>query len=150
MRSIHRKTEDPTDEEVNMFKTGVVEFQEKFYSLKWVPAANQIHRLSHLAFFMQSRTLKSIGAFSLEGLEHGNFSAKDGELRRVWKGDTKQGNVQLFRLLRFQSSPTLTTALKLMEVEKRKPMKCSNCGVLGHRRTSKKCSLYSEKQSNDD
>ena len=113
-------------------------------------AANQIHRLSHLAFFMQSRTFKSIGAFSLEGLEHGNFSAKDGELRRVWKGDTKQGNFQLFRLLRLQSSPTLVKAMEKIEMEKRKPMKCSKCGQLGHRRTSKKCSLYIDEPVDDE
>ena len=109
-----------------------------------MPAANQIHRLSHLAFFMQSRSFKSIGAFSLEGLEHGNFSAKDGEQRRVWKGDTKQGNFQLFRLLRLQSSPTLVKSLEKIEMEKRRPMKCSKCGQLGHRRTGKNCGLYND------
>ena len=150
MRSVHKSNEDPTDEDVARFIKWVEKFQELFFSLKWVPAANQIHRLSHLAFFMQSRSFKSIGAFSLEGLEHGNFSAKDGEQRRVWKGDTKQGNFQLFRLLRLQSSPTLVKAMEKIEMEKRRPMKCSKCGQLGHRRTSKKCGLYNDGTVDDE
>lgn len=142
MRSVHKRKEDPTDDDIELFKSWVIEFQEKFSSLKWVPAANQIHRLSHLAFFMQSRPIKSIGAYSLEGLEHGNFSTKDGELRRVWKGNTKESNKQLFQLLRLQSSPTLRNVVKQLEVDGRKEMKCTKCGVSGHKRTSKKCSLY--------
>jgi hypothetical protein len=150
MRSVHKSNVDPTDEDVARFIHWAEKFQELFFSLKWVPAANQIHRLSHIAFFMQSRVFKSIGAFSLEGLEHGNFSAKDGEQRRIWKGDTKQGNLQLFRLLRFQSSPTLVKAMENIEMEKRKPMKCSKCGQLGHRRTSKKCSLFNDGTVDDE
>ena len=142
MRSVHKRKEDPSDDEVKLFKSWVVEFQEKFFSLKWVPAANQIHRLSHIAFFMQSSSIRSIGAYSLEGLEHGNFSTKDGEIRRIWKGNTKEGNKQLFRHLRFQSSPTLRNAVKQLEVDKRKQMTCSKCGVLGHSKTSKRCHMY--------
>ena len=83
MRAIHKSSKDPTDDEIEQFRTWVIEFQEKIFSLKWVPVANQIHRLSHLAFFMQSKPIRSIGAYSLEGLDHGNFSTKDSERRRV-------------------------------------------------------------------
>ena len=72
MRSILKSNADPSLQSIELFKLMVTEFQEKLYSLKWVPAANQVHRLSHVAFFMQSRELNSIGAMSLEGLEHGN------------------------------------------------------------------------------
>merc|ERR1712096_155512 len=144
MRSVHKRKEDPSDDGVKLFKSWVVEFQEKFFSLKWVPAANQIHRLSHIAFFMQSSSIRSIGAYSLEGLEHGNFSTKDGEIRRIWKGNTKEGNKQLFRHLRFQSSPTLRNAVKQLEVDKRKQMTCSKCGVLVKRARGVTCMVWSQ------
>ena len=75
-------------------------------------------------------------------LEHGNFTAKDGELRRVWKGNSKEGNKQLFRLMRLQSSPTLRKVIKKLELGKRKQMKCSRCNDLGHKRNSKKYLLF--------
>jgi hypothetical protein len=142
MRAIHKSSKDPTDDEIEQFKTWVIEFQEKIFSLSWVPVANQIHRLSHLAFFMQSKPIKSIGAYSLEGLEHGNFSTKDGEMRRVWKGNSKEGNKQLFRLLRMQSSPTLRRVAVKLQGKKRKQMKCSKCHKLGHTKRSSKCRFF--------
>ena len=141
MRAIHKSSKDPSDNDIELYKAWVVEFQEKIFSLKWVPVANQIHRLSHLAFFMQSKPIRSIGAYSLEGLEHGNFSTKDGESRRVWKGDSRLGNRQLFRYLRLQSSPLLRRAAAKMEGEKRKQMQCSKCGGIGHSKSSSKCPL---------
>ena len=67
MRSVHKPSEDPSDEEIAQYKSWVIEFQEKIFSLKWVPVANQIHRCCHVAFFMQSKSIRSIGAYSLEG-----------------------------------------------------------------------------------
>ena len=142
MRGIHKSNRDPTDDEINQFKSWVIEFQEKIFSLKWVPVANQIHRLSHIAFFMQTKPIRSIGAYSLEGLEHGNFSTKDGERRRIWKGDSKEGNRQLFRLLRLQGSPTLRRAALMLEAKKRKKMKCSKCHLVGHTKASSKCRFF--------
>ena len=68
MRSIHKSSKDPSDEEIDQFTNWVSLFQEKISSLTWVPAPNQVHRLTHLGFFMQSKPIKSIGAYSLEGL----------------------------------------------------------------------------------
>ena len=76
-----------------------VEFQEKIYSLKWVTPENQVHRLSHLAYFMQAREVKSIGAFSLEGLEHGNNTTKTLENTRVLEGQQAvDPNAQIQRI----------------------------------------------------
>ena len=74
------------------------------------------------------------------GLEHGNFSAKDGEARRVWK-NSENSYKELFRLLRFQSSPTLRRIGNEMKGKGRKTMRCSRCGGEGHKRTSRKCPL---------
>ena len=125
-----------------------VQVQEKIFSLKWVPAANQVHRLSHLAFFMQSREVKSIGAFSLVGLEHGNFNTKVFETTRVWKGDSKAGNRQLFRLLRWKGSPTLKRAMQSLKACKRKPTRCSKCKGLGHKKNMSVCPLYNPADAN--
>ena len=67
MRTIHKSKADPTAEQIDLFSSWAHEFQERIYSLQWVNPANQVHRLSHLAYFIQSRELKSIGAFSMEG-----------------------------------------------------------------------------------
>ena len=144
MRQIHKSNTDPSLQAIEMFKVMVIEFQEKLYSFLWVPPANQVHRLSHLAFFMQSRELSSIGAFSLEGLEHGNFSTKLFESTRVWKGNSKEGNKQLFRILRLKGSPTLKRAAKILEGKKRKPDKCSRCGQTGHKKNMTMCPLFNE------
>ena len=144
MRIIHKSKSDPTIEQIDLFKLFATEFQEKVYSFKWVSPANQVHRLSHLAYFMQSREVRSIGAFSLEGLEHGNFATKYFENTRVWKGDSKVGNKQLFRVLRFRGSPTLKKAMKKLRATERKADKCSKCGQLGHRKNMRVCPLYNQ------
>ena len=144
MRSIHKSNENPTLENIELFKLMVVEFQELIYSFKWVPPANQVHRLSHVAFFMQSRELSSVGAMSLEGLEHGNWTTKYFESTRVWKGDSKEGNKQLFRLLRLRGSPTMKRAAMLLEGAKKKEGKCSKCHQVGHRKNNKICPLFSQ------
>lgn len=79
-------------------------------------------------------------------MEHGNFSTKDGDMRRVWKGNTTEGNKQLFRLLRLQSSPTLKRILKRLGSNKRKTVKCTKCGVVGHKRSSRNCPMYEEER----
>ena len=150
MRSIHKSSRDPTDEEIGQFKSWVISFQEKIFSFQWVPVANQIHRLSHIAFFMQTKPIRSLGAYSLEGLEHGNFSTKDGEARRIWRGNSKESNKQLFRLLRMHASPSLRRVSKLLEGKKRKQMKCSKCGLPGHKRTNRKCRLFLETEASQD
>ena len=76
MRAIHKSSNDPTDDEISEYKSLVIEFQKKLFSFEWVPVANQIHRISHIAFFMLNKKIRSVGAYSLEGLEHGNFSTK--------------------------------------------------------------------------
>ena len=76
MRAIHKSSNDPTDAEISEYKLLAIEFQKTLFSFKWVPVANQIHRISHIAFFMQNKIIGSLGAYSLEGLEHGNFSTK--------------------------------------------------------------------------
>ena len=73
-------------------------------------------------------------------MEHGNFSTKDGENRRVWK-NSQEAYKQLFRLLRFQSSPILQRLGEDLAAEKRKVMTCSRCAIKGHKRTSRKCQL---------
>ena len=142
MRSIHKSNRDPSVEDIELFRHLAIEFQEKIYSLTWVPPANQVHRLSHVAFFMQSREVKSIGAYSLEGLEHGNWSTKLFENTRVWKGDTDVGNKQLFRILRMRGSPSLKRASKKLETARRKLDRCSKCGEKGHKKNMKVCPLY--------
>ena len=131
MRSIHKSNEEPSAENIELFRLFAVEFQEKVYSFTWVPPANQVHRLSHVAFFMQSRDVKSVGAFSLEGLEHGNWTTKVFDSTRVWRGDSSVGNKQLFRLLHLRGSPSLKRAAQKLERAKRKLDKCSKCGALG-------------------
>ena len=90
MRTIHKSNKDPSNEEFIQYKVMLTEFQEKFASLMWVPLPNQVHRLCHVAFFMESSvsSLKSVGAYSLEAY-------------------SQEAYKQLFRLLRFQSSPIL-------------------------------------------
>ena len=68
MRTIHKSNKDPSNEEVIQYKVMLTELQEKFASLTWVPLPNQVHRLCHVAFFMESSvsSLKSVGAYSLE------------------------------------------------------------------------------------
>ena len=144
MRQIHKSNSDPTLEQIELFEVMALEFQKKLYSFKWVPPANQVARLSHLAYFMQAREVRSIGAFSLEGLEHGNFTTKYLESTRVWKGDSKVGNKQLFRLLRWQGSPTMRRAAKLLEGVKRKPDKCSKCHEIGHKKSMRICPLFDD------
>jgi hypothetical protein len=149
MRMIHKSNSDPTVEQISLFSVMAKEFQEKIYSLQWVPAANQVHRLAHVAYFMQSREVRSIGAFSLEGLEHGNWSTKYFESTRVWRGDSKVGNKQLFRLLRWNGSPTLKRAAESLERAKRKPDKCSRCGQSGHKKNMSVCPLYNQPETDD-
>ena len=91
---------------------------------------------------MQSRELNSIGAMSLEGLEHGNWTTKIFENTRVWKGDSKVGNKQLFRFLRMRGSPTLKRASVKMKGTKRKEGKCSKCHQFGHRKNNKNCPFF--------
>lgn len=67
LRKIHKSNQDPSDEEIDQYTNWVIEFQEKLFSLKWVPVANQVHRLSHIAYFMRTKSIRSIGAYSLEG-----------------------------------------------------------------------------------
>lgn len=67
MREIHKSNMDPSDEQIVQYTSWVREFQEKLFSLKWVPVANQVHRLTHLAYFMKVKPIRSIGAYSLEG-----------------------------------------------------------------------------------
>ena len=74
----------------------------------------------------------------------------DGEKRRVWRGNTKEGNKQLFRLLRLQSSPTLRRAVSSLECEKRRKMKCSRCHRIGHTRANRKCPLFDQEVGSDD
>ena len=150
MRSIHKSNKDPSVDDIELFRVFSIEFQEKIYSLRWVPPANQVHRLSHLAFFMQSREVKSIGAFSLEGLEHGNWSTKLFESTRVWKGDSDVGNKQLFRTLRMRGSPSLKRAAKKLESAKRKLDKCSKCGEKGHKKNMRVCTMFAEAQGESD
>lgn len=144
MRMVHKSNQEPTSQHIDMFKQFAVEFQEKLSSLAWVNPANQVHRLSHLAYFMQAREVKSIGTYSLEGLEHGNWTTKINEGTRIWKGDNKVGQKQLFRLLRWKGSPTLKRASKLLEGAKRKPDTCSRCNTKGHKKNSKQCPLYNQ------
>ena len=144
MRAIHKSNQDPTVEDIDKFRVLAIEFQELLYSFKWVPAANQVHRLSHVAFFMQSREVSSIGAFSLEGLEHGNWTTKNLESTRVWHGDTDAGNKQLFRLLRMKGSPTLKRAASLLNGHKTKLPKCSRCKQIGHKRNMRVCPLFGQ------
>ena len=144
MRMIHKSNSDPTFEQIELFKVMAEEFQEKIYSMKWVTPANQVHRLSHLAYFMQTREIKSIGAFSLEGLGHGNWSTKYFEGTRIWRGDSKIGNRQVFRLLRWNGSPTLRRAALELERTKRKPDRCAKCGASGHKKNMHVCPLYNQ------
>jgi hypothetical protein len=144
MRIIHKSNQDPTTQQIDLFQQFAVEFQEKLSSLGWVHPANQVHRLSHLAYFMQAREVKSIGTYSLEGLEHGNWTTKINEGTRIWKGDNNVGHKQLFRLLRWKGSPTLRRACKLLEGVKRNPDRCSRCKILGHKKNSKECPLYNQ------
>ena len=67
MRAIHKSNRDPSSENISSYKESVINFQEKLSSLKWVPLANQIHRLCHVAYFMENSAIRSVGAFSLEG-----------------------------------------------------------------------------------
>ena len=67
LRTVHKSSTDPKPAEVQKYKTWVASFLQKITSLKWVPTANQIHRLIHLPFFMENGSITSIGAFSLEG-----------------------------------------------------------------------------------
>ena len=67
MREIHKSNSDHTDEQVEVYIELVKEFPENLFSLKRVPVANQVHRLSHLAYFMKNKPIRSIGAYSLEG-----------------------------------------------------------------------------------
>ena len=147
MRRIHKSNSDPTVPEIDLFKVMAEEFQQKLYSFTWVNPANQVHRLSHLAYFMQAREVKSIGAFSLEGLEHGNFLTKNFENTKVYKGDSKVGNKQLFRLLRLKGSPTLKRAVKSLGAVKRKPFKCSRCNNVGHKKNMKACPLFNQEEA---
>ena len=80
----------------------------------------------------------------MEGLEQGNFATKYFENTRVWKGDSKVGNKQLFRVLRFRGSPTLKKAMTKLRATERKADKCSKCGQLGHRKNMRVCPLYNQ------
>ena len=102
-----------------------------------------------IIFGFNKREVKSIGAFSLEGLEHGNWSTKYFESTRVWRGDSKVGNKQLFRILRWNGSPTLKRAAESLERAKRKPDKCSRCGESGHKKNMSVCPLYSQLEGDD-
>ena len=143
LRSIHRSNSVPSAEEIIDYTEKVSEFQSLLYSLTWVPPANQVHRLTHVAFFMNKYKLVSIGAMALEGLEHGNFTTKLLEQNRIWRGDIKVGNKQLFRALRCYSSPTLRRISRKMNVPE-KIFKCSSCKQKGHRRNSNVCPNFNQ------
>ena len=150
MRSIHKSNEEPSVENIELFRLFAVEFQEKVYSFTWVPPANQVHRLSHVAFFMQSRDVKSVGAFTLWGLEHGSWTKKVFDSTRVWRGDSIVANKQLFRLLRLRGSPSLKREAQKLERAKRKLDKCSKCGALGHRKNMRVCPQYEQLEEHSD
>ena len=66
MRAVHKSSHDPSDDEIKQYENWVVAFQEKIFGQKWVPIANQIHRLTHMVAFMKNKSVRSIGAYSLE------------------------------------------------------------------------------------
>ena len=70
-----------------------------YNDMTWVTYANQVHTLSHVAWFMEAYEVSAVGALSLEGLEHGNYSTKLLENTRIFNGSSKKSLKQLFRKL---------------------------------------------------
>lgn len=66
------------------------------------------------------------------------------ERTRIFKGDSKTGNKQLFRHLRLKGSPTLKHALRKVQGNRRKEYTCSKCGETGHQKHMRVCSRFYE------
>ena len=104
---------------------------------------NQVHRLSHVAWFMEKFEVSAVGALSLEGLEHGNHSTKLLENTRIFNGSSKKSLKQLFRKLRQTTSSKIRRTIVKLEKTKVKPM-CGACKQTGHKRNHRVCTNYGQ------
>ena len=111
--------------------------------MTWVTYANQVHRLSHVAWFMEAYEVSAVGALSLEGLEHGNYSTKLLENTRIFNGSSKKSLKQLFRKLRQTTSSKIRRTIVELEKTKVKPM-CGACKQKGHKRNHRVCTNYGQ------
>ena len=143
IREIHKSNHNPNHEVISHYKDLVENFTRIYNDMTWVTYANQVHRLSHVAWFMETYEVSAIGALSLEGLEHGNYSTKLLENTRIFNGSSKKSLKQLFRKLRQTTSSKIRRTIVKQEKTKVKPM-CGACKQKGHKRNHRVCTNYGQ------